>query len=85
VPNGAGCELVGADEFFEIYIDTPLAECIRRDAKGLYAKAQAGMIKNFTGFGSPYEPPQAPELVLATMTGVRRNSPNASSPTSRAN
>jgi bifunctional enzyme CysN/CysC len=61
-------DLVGADEFFEIYIDTPLAECIRRDPKGLYAKAQAGKVTNFTGFDSPYEPPQAAELVLATMT-----------------
>jgi bifunctional enzyme CysN/CysC len=59
--------LVEADEFIEIYIDTPLAECIRRDPKGLYAKAQAGTVTNFTGFDSPYEPPQAAELVLATM------------------
>jgi bifunctional enzyme CysN/CysC len=61
-------DLVGAEEFFEIYVDTPLAECIRRDPKGLYAKAQAGTVTNFTGFDSPYEPPQAAELVLATMT-----------------
>jgi bifunctional enzyme CysN/CysC len=59
-------DLVEADEFIEIYVDTPLAECIRRDPKGLYAKAQAGTVKNFTGFDSPYEPPQAAELVLAT-------------------
>jgi bifunctional enzyme CysN/CysC len=61
-------DLVEADEFIEIYVDTPLAECIRRDPKGLYAKAQAGTVTNFTGFDSPYEPPQAAELVLGTMT-----------------
>jgi bifunctional enzyme CysN/CysC len=61
-------DLVKVDEFIEIYVDTPLAECIRRDPKGLYAKAQAGTVTNFTGFDSPYEPPQAAELVLATMT-----------------
>jgi len=61
-------DLVEPDEFIEIYVDTPLSECIRRDPKGLYAKAQAGKVRNFTGFDSPYEPPQAAELVLATMT-----------------
>lgn len=52
------------DEFLELYVDTPLEVCETRDAKGLYAKARAGDIKNFTGISSPYEPPENPELVL---------------------
>ncbi|MEJ0006838.1 MAG: adenylyl-sulfate kinase [Steroidobacteraceae bacterium] len=50
----------------EVFVDTPLAECIRRDPKGLYARAQAGLIKNFTGIDSPYEAPEHPELRLDT-------------------
>jgi bifunctional enzyme CysN/CysC len=53
-------------EFFEIHIDTPLAEAERRDVKGLYAKARAGQLKNFTGLDSPYEPPVQPELRIDT-------------------
>jgi bifunctional enzyme CysN/CysC len=59
-------ELVEANEFLEIFVDTPLEECIRRDPKGLYARAQAGKIKNFTGIDSPYEVPEQPEILLAT-------------------
>jgi bifunctional enzyme CysN/CysC len=59
--------LVGAGEFLEVFVDTPIDECIRRDPKGLYAKAKAGQIKNFTGFDAPYEPPQSPEIHLHTM------------------
>ena len=51
-------------EFVEIFVDTPLAECERRDPKGLYRKARAGDIRNFTGIDSPYEPPSNPELHL---------------------
>jgi bifunctional enzyme CysN/CysC len=58
--------LVDAGEFLEVFVDTPIEECVRRDPKGLYAKARAGAIPNFTGIGSPYETPQAPELVLKT-------------------
>lgn len=58
-------ELVGDDEFVEIHVDTPLEECRRRDPKGLYAKAAAGEIKNFTGIDSPYEAPENPELRLS--------------------
>ncbi|QIK37917.1 adenylyl-sulfate kinase [Caldichromatium japonicum] len=58
--------LFSPGEFIEIYVDTPLEECERRDVKGLYAKARAGLIKNFTGIDSPYEPPEAPELHLRT-------------------
>ena len=54
-------------EFIEIFVDTPLGEAERRDPKGLYAKARAGEIANFTGIDSPYEPPEAPEIHLDTM------------------
>ena len=47
-------------------MDAPIEACIARDPKGLYAKAQAGLIPNFTGIDSPYEPPEAPELHLRT-------------------
>lgn len=53
-------------EFVEIFIDTPLAEAEKRDAKGLYAKARAGELKNFTGIDSPYEVPSAPEIRIDT-------------------
>ncbi len=53
-----------AGEFVEVFVDTPLEECERRDAKGLYAKARRGELKNFTGIDSPYEPPLSPELRL---------------------
>ena len=59
--------LVGANEFIEVHVDTPLEECMRRDPKGLYAKAGRGQIKNFTGLDAPYEAPEAPELHLGTM------------------
>jgi bifunctional enzyme CysN/CysC len=59
-------ELVADGEFIEIFVDTPIEECIERDPKGLYAKAMAGKIKNFTGIDSPYEPPEAPEIHLRT-------------------
>jgi bifunctional enzyme CysN/CysC len=58
--------LMPAGDFIEIFIDTPIEECVRRDPKGLYAKAKAGTIKNFTGFDAPYEPPMNPELHLCT-------------------
>jgi bifunctional enzyme CysN/CysC len=55
------------DEFIEVFVDTPLEECERRDAKGLYAKARRGELKNFTGIDSDYEPPQPPEIHLRTL------------------
>jgi bifunctional enzyme CysN/CysC len=58
--------LFAKGEFLEIYVDTPLAEAERRDPKGLYKKARANQIKNFTGIDSPYEPPESPELRLDT-------------------
>ncbi|MBW8270697.1 sulfate adenylyltransferase subunit CysN [Caldovatus aquaticus] len=60
-------ELLEQGEFVEIFVDTPLEECMRRDPKGLYAKAKAGAIRNFTGLDSPYEPPEAPDLHLRTL------------------
>jgi len=59
--------LVAAGEFVEVFVDTPIDECIRRDPKGLYAKAMDGRIKNFTGVDAPYQAPQAPEIHLHTM------------------
>jgi bifunctional enzyme CysN/CysC len=59
-------ELFAEGEFFEVFVDTPLEDCIKRDPKGLYAKALAGQIANFTGVTSPYEPPEDAELTLAT-------------------
>ncbi len=53
--------------FIEIFVSTPLEECERRDRKGLYAKARAGIIKEFTGISDPYETPKSPELVIETM------------------
>lgn len=55
------------DRFVEIYVGTPLAECARRDVKGLYARALRGEIPQFTGVSDPYEAPEAPELVLETV------------------
>ena len=53
-------------EFIEIFVDTPLEEAERRDAKGLYAKARAGELANFTGIDSPYEVPEKPEIRIDT-------------------
>ena len=59
-------ELIAQGEFFEIFIDTPLADAEARDVKGLYKKARAGKLKNFTGIDSPYEPPEHPEIHIDT-------------------
>ena len=58
--------IMAAGEFVEIFIDTPLAVAEQRDVKGLYKKARAGELKNFTGIDSPYEPPENPELTINT-------------------
>jgi adenylyl-sulfate kinase len=60
--------LVGPDEFFEVYVRAPLEVCEERDPKGMYKKARAGVIKQFTGIDSPYEEPANPELVVDTST-----------------
>lgn len=58
-------QLIG-DRFIEVYADAPLEVCIHRDVKGMYKKALAGQIEQFTGVSDPYEPPPSPELVLRT-------------------
>ncbi|MCC6777901.1 MAG: adenylyl-sulfate kinase [Hyphomicrobiales bacterium] len=58
--------LVGAGELIEIFVDTPIEECVARDPKGLYARALAGTLKNVTGIDAPYEVPERPELHLRT-------------------
>lgn len=60
--------------FLEVYVDAPLEECIRRDPKGLYARAQAGEIADFTGISSPYEPPLHADLVLDTVAQTAEES-----------
>jgi bifunctional enzyme CysN/CysC len=60
--------LVSSGEFYEIFVDTPLEEAERRDVKGLYRKARAGELKNFTGVDSPYEAPDKPEIRIDTIT-----------------
>lgn len=59
-------QLFEPDEFVEVFVDTPLEECERRDPKGLYAKARRGELRNFTGIDSAYEPPEAAELRIDT-------------------
>ena len=58
--------LVSENDFIEIYCDSPLKVCEERDVKGLYKKARAGVIQNYTGISSPYEPPENPDLHLDT-------------------
>jgi bifunctional enzyme CysN/CysC len=60
-------ELMAEGEFMEIFVDTPLDVAEARDVKGLYRKARAGQLKNFTGIDSPYEVPEAPELTVNTV------------------
>lgn len=57
-------EIVGKNNFFEVYIDCPLEVCEERDVKGLYKKARRGELKNFTGIDSPYESPISPDLII---------------------
>jgi len=63
----AAREMVGAGEFVEIFVDTPLEVCKARDPKGLYRKALAGQVKHFTGVDSPYEEPEAAEITVKTV------------------
>jgi bifunctional enzyme CysN/CysC len=60
-------EMVPAGDFVEIFVDTPLEEAEARDVKGLYRKARAGELANFTGIDSPYEPPEHPEIRIDTL------------------
>ena len=58
--------IIGADDFFEVYVSTPLAECEHRDVKGLYARARRGEVKDFTGISAPFEAPANPALDIDT-------------------
>jgi sulfate adenylyltransferase len=58
--------LIGSERFVEVFVNTPIEECERRDSKGMYAKARRGEIENFTGIDDPYEPPSQPEIELDT-------------------
>lgn len=59
-------QIVGDEDFKEVFISTPLAECERRDVKGLYAKARQGLVKDFTGISAPFEAPRNPSLSIDT-------------------
>ncbi|KAB2900713.1 MAG: adenylyl-sulfate kinase, partial [Burkholderiaceae bacterium] len=61
-------ELVGAENFIEVFVDTPLEVCEQRDPKGLYKKARSGQLPNMTGINSPYEPPDSPSVAVQTAT-----------------
>jgi adenylyl-sulfate kinase len=58
--------IIGSDRFVEVFVNAPIEVCERRDPKGLYAKARAGQIAEFTGISAPYEPPDAPEVEIST-------------------
>lgn len=62
------CDIVGENDFMEVYVSTPIEECERRDVKGLYAKARRGELKDFTGVNAPFEAPERPMLSLDTST-----------------
>ena len=59
--------IVGEENFIEIFVNTPIEECERRDVKGLYAKARKGKITNFTGISAPYEAPFQPDIEIDTI------------------
>ena len=59
-------EIIGEDDFLEVYVSTPIEECERRDVKGLYAKARRGEINEFTGISSPFEAPEHPFISIDT-------------------
>ena len=60
--------IVGASNYLEVFVDAPIEVCEQRDVKGLYKKARAGEVKNFTGIDSPYEAPTSPDLHIPTHT-----------------
>ncbi|MBC9070396.1 sulfate adenylyltransferase subunit CysN [Thauera sp. CAU 1555] len=62
------CQLIGKDNFIEVYVGTTLEICEQRDTKGLYKKARAGLLPNMTGIGSPYEAPEQPDITIDTGT-----------------
>jgi sulfate adenylyltransferase len=69
--------MVGSEHFIEVFVDAPIEVCEARDAKGLYAMARRGEIKNFTGIDDPYEPPLEPDLRLDTVTCTSEESARA--------
>lgn len=69
-------EKIGEKDFLHVFVDCPIEECERRDVKGLYAKARAGEIKNFTGISSPFETPQDNDLVVNTATETQAGTLN---------
>ena len=68
--------LLGEDEFIEVYLNTPVEKCEERDVKGLYKKARDGEIKDFTGINSPYEIPENPEIIIDTAENSAEGSVN---------
>ena len=69
-------EIIGTDNFIEIFIDTPLEICEQRDVKGLYKKARAGKIKDFTGIDAPFEAPENPNIIIKTENKTVEESAN---------
>lgn len=67
-------QIIGADDFIEVHVSTPVAVCEARDAKGLYARARAGQVADFTGVSAPYETPLAPALSLDTGSATLEHS-----------
>ncbi|MCK4750867.1 MAG: adenylyl-sulfate kinase, partial [Bacteroidales bacterium] len=67
-------KIIGADDFIEIFLNAPLEVCEKRDTKGLYKKARAGIIKDFTGISAPFEAPRNPDLEIDTATtGIKES------------
>ena len=58
--------IIGNEDFLEVYVNTPIEACEKRDVKGLYAKARKGEIKNFTGVSAPFEAPENPDISIDT-------------------
>lgn len=69
-------QIVGSDDYVEVFVDTPIEECEKRDVKGLYKKARLGEIKDFTGISSPYEVPKNPDISIDTSKLRLENSVN---------
>lgn len=69
--------LIGPERFIEVFVDTPIDECERRDSKGMYAKARRGEIKNFTNIDDPYEPPLKPEITIETLSASAEENAHA--------
>ncbi len=64
--RGIARKIIGNDNFIEVFVDTPLEICEKRDVKGLYKKAREGIIKNFTGISAPFEIPENTDLIIKT-------------------